>query len=240
MRKSIFLSFAMAFMAMSVIYAQDLEKILDNHFETIGQENLLDVTSIMAIGKAVQMGMEFPFTMINKRPDKLKVIVEVQGSKIIQAVDGETVWAINPMSGSVEPVDLTSPEADGLIETADLDGQLWKYKEKGHQLELEGTEEIEGTESYVLKLTKKNGNIDYYYLDMESYLILKIKSKTIMNGSEVETEGLLSNYQEVGGSVMPYTTEQRMGGQTVMTIVMEEVKLNVELDDAIFSKPAGN
>ncbi len=227
-------------MAVSIICAQDLEKILENHFETIGQEYLLDVTSIQATGKAFQMGMEYPFTMINKRPNKLQITVEVQGSYIIQSVDGETVWAIHPVSGSAEPVDLTGPEADGLIETADMDGQLWKYKEKGHQLELEGTEEIDGTESYVLKLTKKNGNIDYYYLDMESYLILKVKSKTIMNGSEVETEGLLSNFQEIEGYIMPLTSEQRMGGQTMITIMMEEVKFNVELDDAIFSKSTGN
>ena len=193
MRISIFLSFAMAFMAISVINAQELDEILDNHFETIGQENLLDVTCIQATGKALQMGMEFPFTMINKRPGKLKVTVEVQGFEIIQAYDGETVWTINPMTGSTDPLDVTGPEADGLKESSDMDGQLWKYKEKGHQLELEGTEEVDGTEAFVLKLTKKNGNIDYYYLEQESYLIFKMKSKTIMNGSEVETEVLLIN-----------------------------------------------
>ncbi len=239
MRISIFLSFAMAFMAISVINAQELDEILDNHFETIGQENLLDVTSIQATGKALQMGMEFPFTMINKRPGKLKVTVEVQGFEIIQAYDGETVWTINPMTGSTDPLDVTGPEADGLKESSDMDGQLWKYKEKGHQLELEGTEEVDGTEAFVLKLTKKNGNIDYYYLEQESYLIFKMKSKTIMNGSEVEIEVLLSNYQEVEGYIMPLTTEQIFGGQTAMTIMIDEVKFNVELDDTIFSKPAG-
>lgn len=239
MRKSIFLSFLMTFMAISFICAQDLDEILDNHFETIGQKHLLNVKSMQATGKAAQMGMEFPFTMMTKRPDKLKLIIEVQGSEIIQAYDGETVWAINPMTGSADPLDVTGPEADGLIESSDMDGQLWKYKEKGHQLELEGTEEVEGTEAFVLKLTKKNENIDYYYMDQESYLILKIKSKTIMNDSEVEAEALFSNYQEVEGYIMPFTIEQRYAGQTAMTIMMDEVKINMELDDTIFSKPAG-
>ncbi|MEN8155809.1 MAG: hypothetical protein ABFS10_02570 [Bacteroidota bacterium] len=237
MKKSIFLTFLMAMMAMSFTYAQDLDEILENHFETIGQENLLDIESMLATGKAAQMGMEFPFTMINKRPGMLKLIINVQGAEIIQAFDGETVWVINPMSGSADPVDITGPEADGLIESADMDGQLWKYKEKGHQLELEGTEEIDGTEAFVLKLTKKNGNIDYYYLEQESYLIFRMKSKTIINGSEVETEVLFSNYQDVEGYIMPFTTEQKQGGQTVMTILMEEVKTNTEPDDTLFSKP---
>ena len=177
MRKSIFTSLLVAFAAISFTTAQDLDKILDNHFETIGQKNLKNVKTIQANGKAVMMGMESPFQMISKRPDKIQVTVEVQGAKIIQAYDGETAWMINPMMGSADPVDMTGPEADGLIESADLDGQLWNYKEKGHQLELEGTEEVDGAEAYVLKLTKKNGNIDYYYLETESYLILKMKSK---------------------------------------------------------------
>ena len=240
MKKNIFISLIVAFVAFSVSSAQDLDKILDKHFETIGQKKLLKVKTIQATGKAVMMGMDSPFKMISQRPNKIQVTVEFQGAKIIQAYDGETAWMINPMMGSAEPMDVTGPEADGLIESGDLDGQLWNYKEKGHTLELEGTEEVDGAEAYVLKLTKKNGNIDYYYLETESYLILKIKSKTIVNGSETEAEALLSNYQDVDGYLMAFTIEQKYGGQTAMTIMMDEVETNVEVDDSIFSKPSGN
>ncbi len=240
MKKNIFISLIVAFVAVSVSSAQDLDKILDKHFETIGQKKLLKVKSLQATGKAVMMGMDSPFKMIGKRPDKVQVTVEFQGAKIIQAYDGETAWMINPMMGSADPIDMTGPEADGMIESSDMDGQLWNYKEKGHQLELEGTEEVDGAEAYVLKLTKKNGNIDYYYMETESYLILKIKSKTIMNGSETEAEALLSNYQDVDGYLMAFTIEQKYGGQTAMTIMMDEVETNVKVDDSIFSKPAGN
>jgi outer membrane lipoprotein-sorting protein len=240
MKKNIFISLIVAFVAISVSSAQDLDKILDKHFETIGQKKLLKIKTIQATGKAVMMGNDSPFKMISKRPNLIQVTVEFQGAKIIQAYDGETAWMVNPMMGSADPMDVTGPEADGLIESGDLDGQLWNYKEKGHQLELEGTEEVDGSEAYVLKLTKKNGNIDYYYLETESYLILKIKSKTIMNGSETEAEALLSNYQDVDGHIMAFTIEQKYGGQTAMTIMMDKVETNVEVDDSIFSKPAGN
>lgn len=237
MKKNIFISLIVAFVAISVSSAQDLDKILDKHFETIGQKNFTKVKTVQATGKAVMMGMENPFQMVSKRPNKIQVTVEFQGAKIIQAYDGETAWMINPMMGSAEPMDVTGPEADGLIESGDLDGQLWNYKEKGHSLELDGTEDVDGAEAYVLKLTKKNGNIDHYYLETESYLILKIKSKTMMNGSETEAEALLSNYQDVNGYVMAFTIEQIYGGQSAMTIMMDKVETNVDVDDSIFSKP---
>ena len=221
-------------------YAQDLDEILDNYFEAIGQESLSKVKTIKATGKAVIMGMDAPFKMVSKRPDKIRITIDFQGAEIVQAYDGETVWMINPMNGSPEPIDMTGPDADGLIESGDLDGQLWNWKEKGHQLELDGTEEVDGTEAFVLKLTKKNGNMDYYYIDVDGYLVIKIKSIIMMNGSELEAETLLSNYQEVGGYIMPYTTEQRFGGQTTMTLMLDEVTYDMEVDDAIFSKPGGN
>jgi outer membrane lipoprotein-sorting protein len=236
MKKHVFSAILMALLAIATSTAQNVQELLDTYFETIGQENLLKVKSIHATGKALQMGMEFPFEMINKRPDRLKMVFEVQGSQIIQAYDGETVWTINPMGGSSEPVDVTGPQAESLIESADMDGQLWNWKEKGHQLELQGTEEVDDVEMYVLKLTKKNGNIDYYYLDPDSYLVPKLVSKVMMQGSEMEVEVFMSNFQEVGGYIMPYTVEQRMNGQTILTIMIEEVKVDEEFEDAVFSK----
>jgi len=236
MKRKLIVSMLMAVFAIGTISSQDLQEILDNHFETIGQEKLLEAKTVYAKGKIMQMGMELPFEMISKRPNKIKMIIEIQGSKIIQAFDGETVWAVNPLSGSSDPIDVTGPEADGIKENADLDGQLWNWEEKGHQLTYEGTEEIEGVELFVLKLAKKNGNIDYYYIDPDSYLITNTKSKITMQGQEIESEAFLSNYQEIDGHIMPFTTEQRVNGQTMITLVIEEVQVDNEYDDSIFSK----
>lgn len=155
MKRNIFLTFLMAFAAISIISAQNLEEILENHFDAIGQENISKVKTLKATGKAVTMGMESPFIMMNKRPGLLKLSIEFQGSQIIQAYDGETVWMINPMMGSAEPIKITGDQALGLIESSDMDGQLYNYKGKGHQLKLVGTEEVNGEEAYVLKLGKK-------------------------------------------------------------------------------------
>lgn len=240
MRKRIFFSLILALLASTFIAAQDLDEILDTYFETIGQEKLLKVKTMEATGTVmIPMAGEASFKSINKKPDKMRVEIVLQGNTIVQAYDGTNAWAINPLSGSAAPVDMTGPEAEGMIETADMEGLLWDYKKKGHKLELEGTEEVDGSEAFVLKLTKKNGNIDYYYIDAENYVVIKVKSKVLMNGSEIEAETFLSNYQEVDGYLGAFTTEQRYNGQTALTIHMEEVKYDVEVEDAIFTKPSG-
>jgi outer membrane lipoprotein-sorting protein len=237
MNKKTILTLVIGLAVISMASAQNLDKILDSHFKAVGQKNLEKIKTIQAKGKASAMGMDMPFTMSIKRPDKMKIVIDVQGAEIIQAVDGTTVWAVNPMMGSSAAMVLTGAEAEGLQENADLDGQLWNYNEKGHQLALEGSEEVNGKDCYVLKLTKKNGNTDYYFLDKDSYLIQKVRTTTMMNGSAMEVEAIPSNYNDVDGYKMAFKTEQRAGGQTMMTLTYDNVEANVDMDDAMFAKP---
>jgi hypothetical protein len=238
MKKNIFALFIMTIIAIGSLSAQDLDEILETYFETIGQEKLLDAETISSTGKMMQMGMEMPFKMTFKRPRKLHLEVDVQGTKMVQGYDGENGWMIAPWTGSAEPIDIEGAELQQLDENADMDGKLWNYKEKGSEMELVGTEEMEGTSVYVLKLTTKDGNVNTYYLDSEKYVILKSVSKTLMQGSKVEVETFMSNFQEIDGYVMPFTTEQKFGGQIGITMNIETVEYNIKVDDSIFAKPA--
>jgi outer membrane lipoprotein-sorting protein len=157
---------------------------------------------------------------------------------MVMGFEGENGWAIQPWTGSADPIDLVGPELRPVKEISDMDGGLWNYEEKGHQLELEGTEDLEGIKVYVLKLTKKDGDIFHYYLDSEKYLILKMKYRLVVNAQETEMVALMSNFQDVDGYIMPFTTEQIFDGHYGMTITFDEVRFNVDIDDSIFVKPA--
>lgn len=239
MTRSLLSFLIMALFAMGTLQAQDLEKILKAHYKAIGQNNLVDVETVVTTGKILQMGMEMPIRSISKRPNKTYIEIDVQGTMMKQGYDGTNGWMQAPWTGSDEPIDLRGPDLRGLENSADMDGPLWNYKEKGHELELTGTEDMEGTQVYALKLTRKDGNIDYMYMDTESYLVLRTVSKMFINGSETEVEAFMSNYQEVNGFVMPYTIEQKFSAQPEMSMIInvEEVSWNEEIDDSIFLKP---
>jgi outer membrane lipoprotein-sorting protein len=237
MKKRTFAILTLALATVTFLSAQDLQELLDKHFETIGQENITGVKTMVSTGTTLQMGMEMPFKFISKRPDKAYIEVDIQGAKMQQAYDGENGWMIAPWTGSAEPMDLTGPDLRGVKDMSDMDGPLWEYEKKGYTLTLEGTEDLEGTEVFILKLVKEEGVTEYYYLDSENYVVLKIITKTMVNGSEVEVEVLMSNFQEVNGYVSAFTTEQRFDGQTGMTINIETLKFDEEVDDKIFVKP---
>jgi len=79
MKKTI-LIIATLVISVFAVQAQDmtLEEILESHFEAIGQEKLNDVKSMTVAGKMMMQGMELPFKMIIKRPNKSRMEMTIR------------------------------------------------------------------------------------------------------------------------------------------------------------------
>ncbi len=216
------------------IQAQTLEEILAKHFETIGQDKLIKVQSLVTKGKLIQGSMEIPITGYQKRPDKTRMEGTFQGMTFTSGYDGKDGWHLNPFAGDTLPRPATDEENDQLKEQADIDGMLYNYKEKGYKLELAGTDTMEGQKVYLLKLTKPNGNVYTHYMDAENYVILKTVSKVKVKDVEREVETYYSDYKPVEGIIFPFSTESKMGGNTVAQFVFDSISLNEEIPDSIF------
>ncbi len=227
-----------------VAYAQDLEEILENHFEVVGQETVLKTKS-MSIGGKMSMGpMTFPIEMHTARGNKLRMNITFQGSEMIQALNGDKGWMKNPFTGG-KIEELPEDQVKGFKDQADMDGDLWDYAKKGSKLELLDDEDFEGTEVHVLHLTKEDGDEVSYYLDTDSYVVLKSVSKSAVPGVEtkVVTTTIFSDYKEVEGMIIAHSmtmeTEgvgaQQGGGARSLTI--EEVKINPDFEKGFFAMP---
>ena len=221
--------------------AGELEDVLAKHYEAVGgKDTILKMKSMKATAKIAisspQGDMEVPITMMAKDGNKARVETNFQGMLMVQATDGETAWQINPMMGSTDPQDMSGDEAKMIEMRADLAGDLFNYKEKGYTLELAGKEEVEGTEAY--KIIVNDGEEKrFYYLDTEYYLIIKQASEVNMMGATQMIETFPSDYKDVDGYLFPFAISQKTA-MGAMTITMESVAFNVDIDDKIFAKPA--
>ena len=217
--------------------AQSLDDIIKNHFAAIGQDNLLKVNSQKLTGKMVQGGIEIPFIQMAKRPDKVRVEGTFQGLTFIQTFDGKEGWSLNPFAGVTDPQPMTEDDLKGMHYQADMDGMLWNWKEKGYTVTFDGKEDMEGTSCYKIKLVTNLEDTFTYYIDSDSYLMLRSNSKMKMMGNEVESDTYFSNYSMTEGMAVPGKIETKVNGQTMGSLVVEKVELNPELSDALFGKP---
>jgi outer membrane lipoprotein-sorting protein len=221
-------------------WAQTADEIIEKHLQAMGgKEKLKAVQTERISGKMVMgQGMEAPFTMEMARPNKMRIEFTIQGMTGIQAFDGKTGWAVMPFMGKTEPEAMPAEDVKRMEEQADIDGLLLDYKEKGRQVEYVGKEDLEGTPVHKLKVTQKNGDVVFVYIDAEQFLQLKQAGKTKIRGQEVESETLFGDFKPVEGLVVPHSIEQKaegMPGGMVMTI--SKVEINPGVADSRFAMP---
>lgn len=241
MKKLTVLCLALAMVA-GVMGAEEmtLDELLAAHFEAQGgADKLQAVESAKFTGNmAMGPGMEVPFTMVFSRPEKMRLEFTMQGMTAVQAYDGDIAWSIMPFMGKTDPEVMADDQAKTIKEQADFDGPLMNWQDKGHQVELMGLEETDGTEAYKLKVALANGDVRYHFLDAEYYITIKQEGKTVMQGNEMEFETILSDYKEVEGLMFPHSIESRpKGAPSGQVITIEAVELGVDVNDEMFVMP---
>ena len=238
-RKTLML-LALGLLLAPVVQAQTVDEILAKHYQTMGGlEKIKALNSMRVTGTVgVGPGMDAPFTMERKRPGKSRMEFSLQGMTGIQAFDGEKTWSVMPFTGKKDPEVGSDEDNKNAQDDADFDGVLVDWKAKGHTVELVGKESVEGADTYKLKVTKKNGNVEYHYLDAETYLLVKQEGKVKRRGTEMEGETTFSDYKDVDGYMQPFSMESgAKGAPQKQKMTFTKIELNVPLDDARFVMP---
>lgn len=222
----------------SVACAQTVDEIIAKYVEARGGKAALEnVKSAKFYGKTSMQGIEAPGLLYVKRPDKVRMEFTIQGQTMIQAFDGTTGWYIAPFMGKTDPEKMSEEDAQEIKEMADIEGPMVDAEKKGNKVELIGKEDIEGSPVYKLKLTRKNGDVDYIYLDAEYYLELKTTAKRTRQGAEIEVDNFSSDYKDESGLMMAHSSENKMNGQTVSQYNIDSVQFNLDVPDSLFTMP---
>lgn len=191
-------------------------------------------------GKAY-VGINADFRQENKRQNMLRQGFTVQGMTEIQSYDGSVGWKISPFGGRKDAEMLGEDDMRDLVDTSDIDGPLVDYQAKGNKVEFIGHDIVDGDDAYKLKVTLKNGDIIYYYLDPDTYLEIKTVTQEFVRGSVRETEQLLGSYKQVAGVYYPFSleiTNKTGGGSDQARITFDTIEVNTPIQDSYFKMPA--
>ena len=230
----------------SPVYPQEIKEftadaLIAKNIEARGGIDAIHaIKSLKVEGKMVvnQGQLEFTFTQTKKQPGAVRAEYTLQGMTIVQAYDGKEGWKISPFSGRKDPEKMSTDEAKSLVEDAEIEGPLIDWQAKGSKVEYLGPEDVDGTLAHKLKVVKKNGDVCYVFLDPDYFLEIRLLSQRTEQGSKVEVETDLGDYEKVGGAYFPFSIEAAPKGVTdKQKIVIEKATANVTTDDANFKFP---
>jgi len=205
-----------------------------------GAQALAAVQSIKLQGKMVVNSgrLELAYVVIKKRPGAVREEATLQGMTRIDAYDGTEGWKISPFGGRKDPEKASVDDAKALVEDAEIDGPLIDWKAKGSTVEYLGQEDVDGTMAHKLRVVRKNGDINYVYLDPDHFLEIRVITQRMQNGAQVENETDLGDYEKINGVYFPFSIEGGQKGDTdKQKIIFEKAEANTPVDDTLFKFP---
>ena len=222
-----------------VLHAQTVDDIIASNIRSKGGiEKIKATQTVRMSGSVVARDMNAgrdltgTMTMVAKRPNLMRRDADIGGQRIVNAYDGTTLWLA---IGNNPPQQLPSTQNAYSAQDAEFDSVFVDYKQKGHKIDLVGKETLDGVPVYHLRVTKKGGPPQDYYLDAETGLEKKISvTARTPDGSQSVNVTEFSDYRSVDGSMVPFVLKQRQNGTLIATTTIDKVEFNVPIDDAFF------
>lgn len=172
------------------------------------------------------------------RPNLVRETFTLQGMTAVQAYDGTTGWQIQPFGGKKDPELMGEDDLRDLLLDADFDGPLIDYREKGSTVEYLGHDLVDGDDALRLKVTLKNGDIIYEYLDPDTFIEIRREIQQFIRGSVRDRVLGLGSYKPVAGVMYPFSISQgSKSNPDAQTTRVQKIEVNVTLEDADFALP---
>jgi hypothetical protein len=228
------------------VSAQTVDEIINSYYETVGGKKWEEVKAMKMTANIEQGGMQIPFVIVTTKEGKTYTEVTFMGNTMIMnAFDGKKSWTTNFMT--MQPEESTTDDSENAKRAAqEFPNALINYKKLGYKATLLGKEKIDGTECHKIKLDKKTmlsdgkeiPNVEYYYLDAENNVPIMFETEINsgeMKGKTAQTK--LSDYQEVEGVMIPFSTTQGIKDGPSQGIQFESIEINPTIDEKKFSFP---
>jgi hypothetical protein len=221
--------------------AQTAEELVNKNIQAKGGIDKIKAIKTLRMTGKLNAGGGFTAaqTQENQRPNLVRETFSLQGMTAVTAYDGSTGWQIQPFGGKKDPELMGEDDMKDLLLDADFDGPLVDYKEKGNTVEFLGHDVVDGDDALRLKVTLKDGDIIYYYLDPDTYLEIRKEVQEFIRGSVRESVTEMGSYKPVAGVMYPFSIAQgSKANPEAQTTTIEKIEANVPINPADFAVPA--
>jgi hypothetical protein len=211
--------------------AQTIDEIITKHIEAIGGLDNWNKLKSIRIEKTMKANgasivfKECKMKNIGSRSDI--ILMGMNGWNIVTESNG---WRYFPWDGQTKSDAMTTDEHKEAIEELDILEDFLTYKQKGKSIDYYGMEDVDGTECFKIKMIDKNEKETTYFIDPETYLTIKVTTKTKSNGQENQNSLYYSNYKKLPeGIVYAMTSSSEWNESTI-----SKIEINTTIDEKLF------
>ena len=216
--------------------AQTVDDIVTKHIAAIGGREPLSKLTSRRITGTVSGPIEVDSKLPNKSRLYFKLDLTALGAGLLtveRKFDGTKGWTLDSMQGDSE---ITGSQLESLKNSI-FPTPLLNYKANGMSVEVMPSQQLNGKNAIVLKITPKTGPPTTLWLDPDAYLIMKSVAVVAVPemGGDLEQTSEMSDYRTVDGVKVAFLIKLSNAAQ-VSTMTVTKVEHNVDLPDSLFIK----
>jgi hypothetical protein len=217
-----------------------LDEVLAKYYDAIGGLAAWQKVDTMVMEGVIHtQDQKIPTAAEYMRPDKCRVEYTIREEVVIQAFDGSSAWEKNPHSTSPGPVKLDKGRTDYLGDKCDIEGPLVGYKNKNLKVALDGRKTVGDRNTYVIKVTYPSGNLQYYFLDPETFRPVQAVGVFNVDGKSSTVQTRFDDYRNTSGLYIPFRLLfDKEGDAPTEELRVGSVVVNSGVSENIFTMPA--
>jgi hypothetical protein len=223
--------------------ATTVDEVIDRNTAAMGGRAAIEAIQSIEISLHISdPGFEADGVYYAARPGKMRIDISAAGKHVFtEAFDGQRGWEWDGKESKPASAKATAALQHGVELPGKLFG-LHELKQRGHQIELVGREQIEGTNYYALGLTLEDGYRTTLYVDPKSWLITGRRDfrplHVDIDPTPTTIEQRTWDFREISGVRFAFAGSETdlKTGKVLESSLIKSIKVNPPIDPSFFEK----
>jgi outer membrane lipoprotein-sorting protein len=215
-----------------------VDEVIERHTKAMGGRAAIEaIQSIEFDVHITDPKFEVDGTYFAARPGKMRIDVNADGNHVFtEAFDGQKGWQWEGKGTAQKAA--TEKATAALRHGVELPGKLFglhELKRRGHRIEFDGRQKIDGIDYYVLRLTLNDGYLTTLYVDPKNWLITRRRDvrplHVDVDPTPTTIEQRSSDFRTIAGVRFAFASSETdlQSGKVLETAAVRDVKINPPL-----------
>ncbi|NDV63498.1 outer membrane lipoprotein-sorting protein [Puniceicoccales bacterium CK1056] len=216
---------------------EDVIYVLERYIESMGGRAALEeIRSVRLSGEIIYSnGVSDAITVLKKKPNLVRVILDKGQVRFVQAYDGKVAWYARESGRNSFHDRMRGQFMKNFIRQAPLENVLVNYTETDAEIELGEDVEIAGFPCYKVIARFPDGSSMVHHIEKKTFLERRIL--------EYDQEGTLlselipASFESIEGVTFARKISRISEGKTLSTLTLDEIQVNAGILNTVFSPP---
>lgn len=222
------INFSLLVFSFSLVQAQSADELINHMLDAVGgKDKLATIKTVYKEGTADARGNIIQVKSWNINKVEMRSESVTNGMISYTIIRTDSGWSYNPRRGQRAPEPLTRDAIKLAQFGLDIQSPFLNYKDKGYTLKYLGkSDEVDGSDAYKLELTVSDSLRITYFIDPDSYFIMRTKIISKQNG---RTNTAISDYSNYHKTADGFTFPMQLNN-----IKYSLIKVNSDMDPNLF------